>query len=115
MNYTGMEYLRRPFPERENRRRQRLPPCRESCSDSAMRRAVVASIVLIATIVPALPAAAAPGAAAAPAAPGAPGALSHFDLARKDCLGTAAGTTSKVWYTVANGVLSDVYSPTIDN
>jgi glucoamylase len=48
-------------------------------------------------------------------APGWPGALSHFDLARKDCLGTARNTTSKVWYTVANGVLSDVYYPTIDN
>src|SRR5438445_4064608 len=48
-------------------------------------------------------------------APGAPGALSHFDLARKDCLGTAANTASKVWYTVAGGVLSDVYYPTIDN
>ena len=47
-------------------------------------------------------------------APGGPGALSHFDLARKDCLGTARNTTSKVWYTVA-GVLSDVYYPTVDN
>jgi glucoamylase len=46
---------------------------------------------------------------------GAPGALSHFDLARKDCFGTARNTTSKVWYTVADGVLSDVYYPTIDN
>ena len=46
---------------------------------------------------------------------GAPGALSHFGVARKDCLGTARNTTSKVWYTVANGVLSDVYYPTIDN
>ena len=33
-------------------------------------------------------------------APDGPGALSHFDLARKDCLGTARTTTSKVWYTV---------------
>ena len=48
-------------------------------------------------------------------APDGPGALSHFDLARKDCLGTAENTTSKVWYTVAGGVLSDVYYPTIDN
>ncbi len=48
-------------------------------------------------------------------APGGPGALSHFDLARKDCLGTARNTTSKVWYTVADGVLSDVYYPTVDN
>jgi glucan 1,4-alpha-glucosidase len=57
---------------------------------------------------------AAPAAAAAPA-PGAPGALAYFDIARKDCLGTARNDTSKVWYTVADGVLSDVYSPTIDN
>src|ERR1700730_6720434 len=48
-------------------------------------------------------------------APGAPGSASYFDLARKDCLGTAAAQGSKVWYTVANGVLSDVYEPTIDN
>ena len=57
-------------------------------------------------------------AAAAPTpvtqAPGAPGALSHFDQSRKDCLGTARNTTSKIWYTVANGVLSDVYAPTVD-
>jgi glucoamylase len=58
-----------------------------------------------------------PSFAASPAsaAPGGPGALSHFDLARKDCLGTARNTTSKVWFTIANGVLSDVYYPTIDN
>jgi glucoamylase len=54
-------------------------------------------------------------AAAISVAPGGPGALSHFDLARKDCLGTANNTTSKVWYTVAGGVISDVYYPTIDN
>jgi len=45
---------------------------------------------------------------------GAPGALSHFDQSRKDCLGTARNTTSKIWYTVADGVLSDVYAPTED-
>ncbi len=48
-------------------------------------------------------------------APGGPGALSYFDLARKDCVGTARNTASKVWFTVAGGVLSDVYEPTIDN
>jgi glucoamylase len=52
--------------------------------------------------------------AAAGTAAGAPGTLSHFDLARKDCLGTARNTTSKVWFTVAGGVLSDTYYPTID-
>lgn len=48
-------------------------------------------------------------------AEGGPGALSYFDLARKDCVGTATGRTSKVWFTVAGGVLSDVYEPTVDN
>ncbi|WP_228004817.1 glucodextranase DOMON-like domain-containing protein [Amycolatopsis sp. YIM 10] len=52
---------------------------------------------------------------AAVAEPVGPGALSHFGLARKDCLGTARNTTSKVWFTVAGGVLSDVYAPAIDN
>ena len=52
---------------------------------------------------------AAPAPARAAAAPGAPGALSHFDLARKDCVGTARNRTSQVWFTVADGVLSDVY------
>src|SRR5437016_195207 len=51
----------------------------------------------------------------ASAATDGPGALSHFDLSRKDCLGTARNTTSKVWFTIANGVLSDVYYPTADN
>ncbi len=49
-----------------------------------------------------------------PAADG-PGSMSHFGLARKDCLGTARNSTSKVWFTVAGGVLSDVYYPTVDN
>ncbi len=52
--------------------------------------------------------------ASAQPAPGGPGALSHFDLARKDCVGTARNTKSKVWFTVAGGVLSDVYYPTND-
>ncbi len=52
--------------------------------------------------------------AASPASDG-PGALSYFDLARKDCLGTAYNTTSKVWFTMADGVLSDTYFPTLDN
>jgi glucoamylase len=70
------------------------------------------STVLVAALAVTIPAA---SAAAASTAPGAPGAPSYFDLARKDCLGTAANTGSKVWYTVAGGVLSDVYEPTIDN
>ena len=67
-----------------------------------------ATVVAAATFVPI-----APASASTVAADG-PGATSHFDLARKDCLGTARNTTSKIWYTVADGVLSDVYAPTID-
>src|ERR1700740_94285 len=63
----------------------------------------------------AAPPAAAAARGPAATAPGAPGAPSYFDLARKDCVGTAANPGSKVWYTVAGGVLSDVYEPTIDN
>jgi glucoamylase len=54
------------------------------------------------------------GAPAAGAA-GAPGTASYYDEGRKDCVGTAAGDASKAWYTVADGTLSDVYAPTIDN
>src|SRR5664279_4758767 len=88
-----------------------------------MRRKPLALLALLVGAVLAVSgsslAAAAPGApsrGAAPTgvAPGGPGSLSHFDLARKDCLGTARNTTSKVWYTVAGGVLSDVYGPTVD-
>jgi glucoamylase len=78
--------------------------------------AAACALALLAAAGPAHAASAAgagPGAAAA--APGAPGAASYYDLARKDCLGTARNTTSKVWYTVADGVLSDVYEPTVDN
>jgi glucoamylase len=53
-------------------------------------------------------------AAAAGPASGSPGSESYFDLARKDCVGTAMNTTSKVWFTVADGVLSDTYWPTVD-
>jgi glucoamylase len=68
-------------------------------------------LVLFALLLAGLPATA----SATGVAPGGPGATSWFDLARKDCVGTATGTGSKVWYTVAGGVLSDVYEPTVDN
>ena len=77
-----------------------------------MSRPLVVAALLIATL-----ALAAPPASGAPptgAAPDGPGALSHFDLARKDCVGTARNRGSKVWFTVADGVLSDVYFPTND-
>src|SRR5450759_2017198 len=78
----------------------------------SMRSATVpfaaAASVAAAMLVPIAPA------SSSTAATGVPGATSHFCLARKDCLGTSRNTTSKIWYTVAGGVLSDVYAPTID-
>jgi glucoamylase len=75
----------------------------------------LAPVVLAGVLAAGLLFAAGAGARVASSAPGGPGALSHFDLARKDCLGTARNRVSKTWYTVANGVLSDLYYPTIDN
>jgi glucoamylase len=48
-------------------------------------------------------------------APGGPGVTSSLDVARKDCFGTARDRASNVWFTVAGGVLSDVYYPTIES
>jgi glucoamylase len=78
--------------------------------DARMRQCSVVLVVLLGLVVGFL---AVP--LAAQAQPAGPGTLSHFGLARKDCVGTARNTTSKVWFTVADGVLSDVYAPTIDN
>jgi glucoamylase len=58
------------------------------------------------------------GAQAAPAATGAasggPGGGSAWTTGDKDALGTSATTTSKVWYTVADGVTSEVFYPRDD-
>src|SRR6476660_2556987 len=78
-------------------------------------RRVLAAFALAAATIAVLCAASGAGSAPLRDAPDGPGALSHFDLARKDCLGTARNSTSKVWFTVANGVLSDIYYPTVDN
>jgi glucoamylase len=47
-------------------------------------------------------------------APGAPGAASDWATGDKDGFGTARGTTSKVWYTLHGGELSEIYYPRID-
>ncbi|MBV8932386.1 MAG: hypothetical protein JO285_07525, partial [Kutzneria sp.] len=61
----------------------------------AMRRSGSVLLVVGAIVLAGVPAAAGtPG-------PGAPGMTSYFDTARKDCVGTARGSGSKVWYTVA--------------
>ena len=78
-----------------------------------MRRALKRSRVVVVVAVGALFAGLV-STAQATVATGAPGAPSFFDLARKDCVGTARNGVSKVWFTVAGGVLSDVYWPNVD-
>ena len=51
---------------------------------------------------------------AAPPAPGEPGAASTWSPGDKDGFGTARTRNSKVWYTLNNGTLSEIYHPRID-
>jgi len=44
-------------------------------------------------------------------APGAPGNPPDWTAANKDGFGTATGTASKVWHTLSNGELTEVYYP----
>lgn len=48
-------------------------------------------------------------------APGGPGAPPAWGPGRKQGFGTAAGPESRVWYTLADGSLSDVFHPRIDS
>ena len=47
-------------------------------------------------------------------APGAPGKDAHWPSAAKQGFGTANSIRSKVWFTLADGVMTEVYYPTID-
>ena len=48
------------------------------------------------------------------AAPGGPGMPPRWTRGAKEAVGTAYSTASRVWYTVAAGILTEVYYPTID-
>jgi glucoamylase len=67
-----------------------------------MKAAIIAALVLLA-----LPAAA----SAARAAPGAPGAAAVWTEADKDGFGTSARRASKVWHTLDDGRLTEVFYP----
>jgi glucoamylase len=55
------------------------------------------------------------GAQADPVAPGAPGVAADWTPGDKDGFGTAIGAlNSKVWYTLDDGALSEVFAPRID-
>ena len=53
-------------------------------------------------------------AAAGSEAPGAPGASANWTTGSKQGLGTATSRHSKVWHTLSNGALSEVYFPSGD-
>src|ERR671916_1940206 len=55
-----------------------------------------------------------PGAAAAAPAPGAPGEPAVWTEADKDGFGTAHSRRSKVWHTLDDGELTEVFYPDID-
>jgi glucoamylase len=85
-----------------------------------MKRSRVRSGVILGSAAALIMAAVGIGAAPAVAAgsrgeaPGAPGAASDWVTGDKDGFGTARGTSSKVWYTLNNGGLSEIYYPRID-
>src|SRR2546421_6824355 len=89
-----------------------------SCRRSALLLGVL-TVILAGTITGAAAARATPAAApptnASGAAPGGPGSQSYLNVARKDCFGTARNNTSKAWFTVAGGVLSDAFSPNLES
>jgi len=47
-------------------------------------------------------------------APGAPGLDAHWPSAAKNGFGTSNTLASKVWFTLTNGVMAEVYYPTLD-
>jgi glucoamylase len=52
--------------------------------------------------------------ASAASAPGAPGQRTTWASADKDGFGTAFGRTSRVWFTLSHGALTEVYYPRLD-
>jgi glucoamylase len=47
-------------------------------------------------------------------APGAPGIEPRWTAGAKDAVGTAYSVSSRIWYTIANGINTEIYYPTID-
>ena len=86
----------------------RRSPWRRRGTSPAAAGTLALLIALAGTAVPA-------AAQAAEAAPGAPGEAADWSPGDKDGFGTAIGALdSTVWYTLNDGVLSEVYAPRID-
>ena len=85
-----------------------------NCQGAGARRAtawLVAGVLLVAfATISAGPVSAATGSQA----PGAPGQAATWSPGDKDGFGTARTTASKVWYTLNDGALSEVFFPRID-
>lgn len=47
-------------------------------------------------------------------APGSPGAKASWDTGAKTAVGTAVNAESRVWFTIANGYINEVYFPDVD-
>src|SRR6188472_197288 len=62
-------------------------------------------VVMLALVAPAI------ASAQGGEAPGAPGASANWTTGNKQGLGTSVGTSSKVWYTLSGGALSEAYYP----
>ncbi|MGA2411538.1 MAG: glycoside hydrolase family 15 protein, partial [Candidatus Binataceae bacterium] len=50
-----------------------------------------------------------------PKATGGPGIEPRWTHSAKDIIGTAYSTSSRIWFTVSRGVLSEIYFPTLDH
>jgi glucoamylase len=87
---------------------------RSSPPRGSRRRRSVAAFSAVAMTAALVVAVGGTGAAASGAAPGAPGTPATWAPGDKVGFGTARGTASKVWYTLRNGTLTDVYYPRID-
>jgi glucoamylase len=78
-------------------------------------RRPLAAFAAAAAVAAGLHVAAAPAVAATGPAPGAPGQAATWSPGDKDGFGTAiSAPRSKVWYTLNNGTLSEIYFPRID-
>lgn len=78
----------------------------------AARKSVFALLAVVAAVIACTgPAGAVPDSGVAP---GCCGIASSWTAGDKDALGTSATTTSKVWYTVADGITSEVFYPRAD-
>ena len=99
------------MPFHHRRRQVRFTRSRTRAADAVtgLGALAAASLFLLPTALTAESAQAATG-----DAPGAPGASPTWRTGDKDGVGTALSSDSKVWYTLAEGTLSEVYYPAAD-